>query len=114
VLIKFESKDGPSVLMFDDIAVTLLKKMGMSGDVPGAVLAKDLPAVLTRLKGALSSEEDLDADDVATLPHDEPITERIRLATRAQPLVELLSIAEERGGDVMWDQYHASPLLAWP
>ena len=101
MLIKFESGKGPSVLMLDDIAVTLLKKMGMSGDVPGALLARDLPAVLTKLKAALSSGKEVDADEVATLPHDEPISERVHLATRAQPLIELLAIAGERGGDVI-------------
>ena len=113
MLIKFESEEGLSVLMFNDIAATLLRMMGMSGNVPGVVHAKDIPAALSELQASLSSEEKPYADDAATLPN-ESTSERVHLATRAQPLIELLTNAGRRGGDVAWDQYHPSPFLTWP
>ena len=113
MLIKFESEEGLSVLMFDDIAAILLRMMGMSGKVPGVVQAKDIPAALSELQAALSNEEKPYADDAVVL-RNESTSERVHLATRAQPLIELLTNAGRRGGDVAWDQYHPSPLLTWP
>ena len=113
MLIKFESEEGLNVLMFDDIAATLLKMMGMSGEVPGVLHAKDIPAAISELRVAISNEEKPYADDAAIL-RNEPTSERVHLATRARPLIELLTNAGRRGGDVAWDQYHPSPFLTWP
>ena len=49
MLVKFDSKVG-GLTMFGDVAVTLLKATGNSGTVPGALLAKDIPPALQRLK----------------------------------------------------------------
>ena len=112
MLIKFESEEGLSVLMFDDIAAALLKVMGMSGEVPGRVQAKDIPAALSRLQAALSEEKPC-AGDTAILAS-KATSERVHLAARAQPLIELFENAGRRGGEVAWDRYHPSPFLTWP
>jgi Domain of unknown function (DUF1840) len=44
--------------MFGDVAEHLLKMMGHSGTIPSAISAKDVPAVLERLKNAVESEQD--------------------------------------------------------
>jgi hypothetical protein len=49
MLVKFDSKVG-GLTMFGDVAVTLLKAAGNSGTVPGALLAKDIPPALGRLR----------------------------------------------------------------
>ena len=85
----------------------------MSGKVPGVVQAKDIPAALSQLQAALSNKDEPYPDDAAIL-RDESTSERVHLATRAQPLVELLTNAGTRGGDVAWDRYHPSPFLTWP
>ena len=51
MLVKFRSEAG-NITMFGDVAVTLLKMMGQSGVLPGALVAKDVPAALERLKRA--------------------------------------------------------------
>ena len=44
------------ITMFGDVALTLLKMMGHSKTVPGAILAADVPMALNRLKAAINAE----------------------------------------------------------
>jgi hypothetical protein len=94
MLVKFDSKVG-SFIMFGDVAVPLLKLMGMSGDLPGAVLAAGIPAALARLKGGAAGAD----------PHagageaDGSVT----LRKRAVPLIDLLERAAKKGAAVTWD-----------
>jgi hypothetical protein len=96
MLVKFDSKVG-GLQMFGDIAVTLLKAMGNSGTVPGALLAQDIPPALERLKAA-----------VGAAPAEEPAREgqepKVSLRQRAYPLIELLERAAKAGADVLWDK----------
>jgi len=54
MLVKFDSEAG-SFTMNGDIAVQLLKAMGHSGTVPSAILPRDIPAALARLKAAVDA-----------------------------------------------------------
>ena len=82
------------------IAVQLLKAMGHSGTVPSAILAKDIPAAVARLRSAVaatpaaktSSDSD-DKDQREVL---------VSLRQRAFPLIDLLTRAAEKGAEVMW------------
>jgi hypothetical protein len=103
MLLTFKSDAYADITMFGDVAQKLLKMMGHSGTVPGAILAKDVPAVLDRLKRSIDAEKpmafvlpqdnapDKDADDQA-----------VSLTYRALPLIELLTAAAEKNCDVMW------------
>jgi hypothetical protein len=44
MLVTSTTKTYADITMFGDIALTLLKKMGHSANVPGAILAADIPA----------------------------------------------------------------------
>jgi hypothetical protein len=101
MLIRFESEVG-SVTMFGEVAQQLLKMMGHSGTVPGAVLAKDIPQGLDRLKAAVQAEPAAPADQPPE--PDEKGEPRVSLRQRAYPLIDLLTRAAERGVDVMWTQ----------
>lgn len=104
MLVTFTTDAYADITMFGDVAITLLKMMGHSGTVPSAILSKDVPAALDRLKTALQAENvyadeqvrhnknDLDEDE-------EPI---VSISTRALPLLELLTAAAKAGSDVMW------------
>ena len=48
--ITFKSKHAPDILMFESIALQLIKLMGHSGAVPGALAIEDLPGALQRLE----------------------------------------------------------------
>lgn len=101
MLVTFTTDAYADITMFGDVAITLLKMMGHSGIVPGAILAEDVPAYLDRLKAALETENakaqpenpDKDPDD------DEPV---VSISTRALPLADLLAAAAKAGSSVMW------------
>jgi hypothetical protein len=103
MLIKFQTKAYASITMFGDVAVTLIKLMGHSGSVPGAILADDVPGALARLQSAVSEHPHaaLDPANQSARDHDEG--QHVSLAHRALPLIELLTAAAADGENVMWD-----------
>ena len=109
MLVRFHSKASGSVTMFGDIAAELLRLMGMSGVVPGAVLARDVPEALRRLRQAVGSPE---GDRIPQPPsskgrekEDEENGEfaKVNLRTRAHPLLQLLETAAAEECAVVWE-----------
>jgi Domain of unknown function (DUF1840) len=100
MLVKFDSDVG-SVTMFGEIATSLLKAMGHSGTIPGAIVAKDIPAALSALQSVVGSAPATAAGNQQNDDADvgEP---NVSLRQRALPLIDLLSRAAERDVDVMW------------
>lgn len=90
--------------MFEDVALTLLKMMGHSGTVPGALLAADVPSALAHLQQALDAAS-LQAPQSAGAHADDPDTP-VALRVRAYPLIQLLSEAVGQECDVMWNEGH--------
>ena len=111
MIVTFRTKEHPDIMMFGDVAIELLKMMGHSGTVPSAIVAKDVPAALARLKAAISAHK---AAKPAVPPpvkddnDDEPAERPVDLSHRALPLLELLEAAVAVQADVMWDQQSAS------
>lgn len=99
MLVTFHSKAYADITMFGEVAVSLLKMMGLSGDVPSALIPEDIPAALTRLKTALGSAEQAASPD--RRDGDEPPP--IALSQRAMPLVKLLEASVAANCHVMWD-----------
>jgi len=101
VLVKFHSPAFATITMFGDVAVTLLKMMGMSGSVPGALRPEDVPAALERLKKSLGSQPptQLPEKDKEEDKDSPPVS----LSQRAFPLIELLTAAAKKNVHVMWD-----------
>jgi uncharacterized protein DUF1840 len=98
MLIRFHSKlDGFTIQ--GDIGVALLRLMGMSGAVPGALLAQDVAPALARLKAAVADGK---PPAPAADAHEE--SHRVSLAARAFPLVQLLENAAKRNSDVVWEE----------
>jgi hypothetical protein len=101
MLITFSCPAYANITMFGDVAVHLIKLMGHSGTVPGALLAEDVPAALARLAAAIEAGEQLpepresgeseDDESAVSLPH------------RALPLIDLLKAASKAKCNVMWD-----------
>ncbi|HTO49808.1 MAG TPA: DUF1840 domain-containing protein [Burkholderiales bacterium] len=96
MLVKFDSKVG-GITMFGDIAVALLKAMGNSGTVPGALLAKDIPPALERLKAAVAAAPAKEGGGEGQEP-------KVSLRQRAYPLIDLLERAAKTGADLLWDK----------
>lgn len=98
MLITFSTKSYSDIMMFDDIATRLLKMMGHSATVPGAIVAPDVPAALSNLKSALQMQ----ATAQPSPAYDDETKHVVSLQHRALPLVELLENAVKRNADVMW------------
>jgi len=98
MLVTFKTDAYANITMFGDVALDMLKIMGHSATVPGAILAADIPAALSRLTAAIDTEktvlsvEDKDAD--------EPM---VSITHRALPLVNLLAAAAKAESNVMWE-----------
>lgn len=95
MLVTFTTKYHADIIMFGDVGLSMLKMMGHSGTVPGAILAEDVTVALQNLKAALSNGESMPQNN-----DDEEAT--ISLSTRGLPLIELLDTAVKEDSDVMW------------
>jgi hypothetical protein len=89
--------------MFGDVAVSLLKLMGHSGTVPGALLAGDIPTALEHLRKAVAADKAAVANVSNRVQDDDSSERTVNLAHRALPLIELLAAAATAKCDVMWD-----------
>jgi len=109
MIVKFFARNG-QLTMFGDAATSLLKLLGHSGSIPGAILAADLPASLANLSAGLQRDGDTPAPepgaDLDTRRGDDEDARRppVTLRTRALPLIELIEGAIARGSDLMWER----------
>ena len=107
MIVKFSTRAG-ALTMHGDAAVALLKAMGHSGTVPGAILAADLPAALVHLRKALDDNAHAplpppppaDAEDEDEREREPPVTLRMR----ALPLIDMVETAIARNSDLMWER----------
>lgn len=104
MIITFRCKAHADIMMFGDNAIQLLKLMGHSGTVPGALLADEVPAALDRLRKSVASHPGVVAEPSANVEDDDPSEYPVNLAHRALPLIELLADSAKAKCDVMWDQ----------
>ena len=100
MLVTFTCKAYADITMFGDVALGMLKMMGRSETVPGAILAEDVPAALDRLKRAIEAAPS--SSESKKAPDDDSDEPPVSLAHRALPLIELLTAAAQQKADVMW------------
>ncbi len=100
MLVTFTCPAWADITMFGDVAVQLITLMGHSGKVPGALLAEDVQAALTRLEAAVDTAGASEPKENAP---DEDDERAVSLQHRALPLVELLRAAVKADCNVMWD-----------
>jgi hypothetical protein len=108
MIVKFSTRYG-QLTMHGDAALALLRAMGHTGTVPGAILAADLPDALMRLERVIA--ESGDSNPSATPPtgsqDDDDEAERepvVTLRKRALPLQDMLRTAIARDSDLMWER----------
>ena len=99
MLVTFSCKAYADITMFGEVAVSLLKMMGHSGTVPGAMSADEIPEALARLHSSLAemAQHEVVIDNV----DDEP---PVSMSHRALPLIALLEAAQKEHTHVMWDK----------
>ncbi len=106
MLVRFSSIKTESITMFGDIAVNLIKILGASGNLPGAIGAADIPAAIERLQQQLQSPsaqiiEPASSERILDESDNEP---PVALSTRAGPLLDLLKRAAAEKVPVMWEK----------
>lgn len=99
MLIRFESDIAGQFIMMGDVALPLLRMMGMSGNEQGAVSGADLLTALATLEEALRR---VPAPRAGADEEDEDQEPPIALQRRALPLLEMLRRAAADEGYVMW------------
>jgi hypothetical protein len=104
-MVTFHSDAAGSFSLYHEIAVELLKRMGHSGTVPGAILADDVADALARLDHALAAEAAGEGDRRRQLQdrESEGGQASVTLLQRAYPLKQMLSAAAAKHRDVLWD-----------
>lgn len=110
MLVTFKTSAYSDITMFGSAAVSLLKLMGQSGNVPGAIMSDDIPQAVKTLQQALASLRAQDEAGGAASADAEPApfddqdgAKPVALYTRAGPLICLLEAAAESGENVQWD-----------
>ena len=101
MLVTFTTDAYPNITMFGDQALAMIKMMGHSETVPGAISAEDIPEALQKLTIAIN---ECKIESPAKFNRTEEGEQEVPLAYRAMPLMNLLSAAVKGGGYVMWDK----------
>lgn len=99
MLITFKSKKHGDIMMFGNVALSLIKLMGHSDTVPGSIPAEEVPAALKRLQDSLKAQQS-DNDNVA---EDDNPEVPVNINTRAMPLIEMLTKAAKGNHYIMWE-----------
>ena len=90
-----------------DVAAQLIKLLGASGAIPGAIGAEDIPAGVNRLRQQLQMQPATPIETANTARDKDDETGRepqISLATRAGPLIDILQRAAAANAPVMWEK----------
>ena len=101
MLVTFTTGAHANITMFEGDALTMLKMMGHSATVPGAILAADVPAALSRLKAAIDAEKISSSVENENEDTDEPM---VSMRNRGLPLIDLLTAAAKADCNVMWNK----------
>lgn len=113
MLVTFRSTATESITMFQEQAVDLLKLMGATGRVPGALSPADVPPALQQLETAVEGMKaashavtparPADNEDTAADEDEDDNEPPVALAVRAVPLLSLLKRAAAANAEVMWE-----------
>ena len=99
--VTFHTPKHAAVVYTNDVGVAMLKLMGRTGNVPGALDAGHVPAALDTLRQRLKAEAAAETSAPGSEADDDAAP--IGAGTRAFPLVELLETAIAAGDYVSWD-----------
>jgi len=100
MLVTFKTDVG-NITMFGVDAFYMIKMMGHSETIPGAILAEDIPMALSRLNAALAKEQPPPTDE--NEDNDDDNEPAVSISHRALPLINLLTAAAEADCDLMWE-----------
>jgi hypothetical protein len=102
MLVTFSCDAHENIMMFGDVALKLLKMMGHSGTVPGAIVAKDVPDALEKLTQSINRHRENPPASIDAKNEDDDEVAPVSIVHRAFPLIELLKDAAAHKCDVLW------------
>jgi hypothetical protein len=104
MLITFKTPVHADITMFGDVGKALIKMMGHSGTIPGAILAEDVPTALAKLKAAVAANPETPLNPHRDDDRDPDARgQSVSLKHRALPLIDLLEAAAREERNVMWE-----------
>jgi hypothetical protein len=112
MLVTFRSTATESITMFQDVAVQLLKLMGATGRIPGALGPDDVGPALQRLESATeqikagthaTAARPADNEDSKNEDEDDDREPPVDIATRAVPLLSVLKRAAAAHAELVWE-----------
>ena len=111
MLFKFKSKATSDLIMLEPDARVLLQMMLGEDPVKGIILAKDLPATITKLESALAQQSahggsvkvrHQDATAGLANSEDGPWMEAVHVHQRAVPMLQMLKRCLAEKADLVW------------
>jgi hypothetical protein len=103
MLIRFYSSETGELLMFAEVAKTLLQKIGKETTARGAFAQPEMQAAADTLRQVLQSEVQAPDDDE---DEERPVVERpVSLNSRAWPLIDMLERTGRAGpkANIIWE-----------
>ncbi|MDF1758489.1 MAG: DUF1840 domain-containing protein [Legionellaceae bacterium] len=100
MLVTFYCNAYENITMFGDVAKKILNFMQHSGEVPGAIVAKEVPNALESLKTAIDKHKSIQSHLPNFTQEDEEPD--IGIEKRAVPIIALLEAAVKAKCDVLW------------
>jgi hypothetical protein len=104
VLITFQSRATPDVLMLKDLAGYLLGLVGKRMSERGVITHGELPGAIRRLEDAIAEDDKFTEEHSAT-HHAEPPNQAALaggLSQRAFPFLDMMREAHKQGVDIIW------------
>jgi hypothetical protein len=106
MLIHFKCRAAPDVVMLENLAQYLVGIVGKRLDHRGVITRDELPAAISRLEAAITTDKQERAEhdghfhegEEGHEPHEIPIG----LAQRAYPFLDMLRVAQKENMDVLW------------
>ena len=104
MLVRFTSSAAGTLTMFGDVAVELIKMMGASGRIPGAIRAEDVAAAVLSLQRNLAAVASAKPPETEATSDSDPDPEpAVPMRSRALPLIEFLQRSGAANSPVLWD-----------
>ncbi len=103
MLITFSSQAYANVTLFAEAGKKLLKMMGCQETASGAISAESVHSALTCLEKAVLAQKEAATTDASRDADADFSDEKVSLAMRALPLIEMLKAAEKEKSNVWWE-----------
>lgn len=105
MLVTFQSKATPDVVMLRDLAGYLLGAIGKRLDERGVIVHDEMPAAIARLEAALESDAKTAGEHGANFHAsvgDNARSTSEGLRHRALPFLDMLRLAHKHDADILW------------